>query len=253
MATAQPVGERPAWVDDELFPFESRFVALDGNVVHYVDEGSGPILLMLHSNPVWSFVYREVIVALRDGSGDQPASERRIQVAVADRAVHARSRRTNSHNQPLAFALRTVTTASTGGATRRTPSRADGAAAVRRGARAAARARRPATAIASAGAAGAPVRDLRGQRARGRGRKRTRAAGRRRRRPQHGRLRTRRQQTAPVVAAGADRDRGRSRDRHPAVAPQAQTGIRPSERERVRPPATTLNRASRRALCARPT
>ena len=57
---------RPAWVDDELFPFESRFVELDGNVVHYVDEGSGPILLMLHGNPVWSFVYREVIAALRD-------------------------------------------------------------------------------------------------------------------------------------------------------------------------------------------
>ncbi len=57
---------RPAWVDDELFPFESRFVKLDGNVVHYVDEGSGPILLMLHGNPVWSFVYREVIVAMRE-------------------------------------------------------------------------------------------------------------------------------------------------------------------------------------------
>jgi haloalkane dehalogenase len=53
-------------VDDELFPFESRFVELDGNVVHYVDEGSGPILLMLHGNPVWSFVYREVIAALRE-------------------------------------------------------------------------------------------------------------------------------------------------------------------------------------------
>jgi haloalkane dehalogenase len=66
MATTQSVGERPAWVDDELFPFESRFVELDGNVVHYVDEGSGPILLMLHGNPVWSFVYREVIIALRD-------------------------------------------------------------------------------------------------------------------------------------------------------------------------------------------
>ena len=57
---------RPAWVDDKLFPFESRFVELNGNVVHYVDEGSGPILLMLHGNPVWSFVYREVIIALRD-------------------------------------------------------------------------------------------------------------------------------------------------------------------------------------------
>lgn len=66
MAAGQPVGERPAWVDDALFPFESRFVELGGNVVHYVDEGSGPILLMLHGNPVWSFVYREVIAALRD-------------------------------------------------------------------------------------------------------------------------------------------------------------------------------------------
>ena len=60
MATAQRVGERPAWVDNDLFPFESRFVELDGNVVHYVDEGSGPILLMLHGNPVWSFVYGRV-------------------------------------------------------------------------------------------------------------------------------------------------------------------------------------------------
>lgn len=69
MATTQPIGERPAWVDDELFPFESRFVELDGNVVHYVDEDPGPshpILLMLHGNPGWSFVYREVIIALRD-------------------------------------------------------------------------------------------------------------------------------------------------------------------------------------------
>lgn len=66
MAMTHSTGERPPWVDDELFPFASRFVELDGNVVHYVDEGSGPILLMLHGNPVWSFVYREVIIALRD-------------------------------------------------------------------------------------------------------------------------------------------------------------------------------------------
>lgn len=36
---------RPAWVDDELFPFESRFVEIDGNTVHYIDEGAGPTLL----------------------------------------------------------------------------------------------------------------------------------------------------------------------------------------------------------------
>jgi haloalkane dehalogenase len=55
---------RPAWVDHRLFPFTSRFVELGGNVVHFVDEGQGPVLLMLHGNPTWSFVYREVIRAL---------------------------------------------------------------------------------------------------------------------------------------------------------------------------------------------
>jgi haloalkane dehalogenase len=64
MATAE--AHRPAWIDNELFPFQSRFVELDGHTIHYVDEGSGPILLMLHGNPVWSFVYRDVITALRD-------------------------------------------------------------------------------------------------------------------------------------------------------------------------------------------
>ncbi|WP_163511109.1 alpha/beta fold hydrolase [Fodinicola acaciae] len=57
---------RPEWVDDELFPYESRFVDLGGHTVHYVDEGSGPALLLLHGNPTWSFDYREVIGALRD-------------------------------------------------------------------------------------------------------------------------------------------------------------------------------------------
>ena len=58
-------GQRPAWVDDGLFPFTSRFIGLDGHTVHYVDEGDGPVLLLLHGNPVWSFVYRQVIAGLR--------------------------------------------------------------------------------------------------------------------------------------------------------------------------------------------
>lgn len=57
---------RPAWVDDEMFPFESRFLDIGGNVVHYVDEGHGPVLLMLHGNPTWSFVYRGVISELSE-------------------------------------------------------------------------------------------------------------------------------------------------------------------------------------------
>src|SRR5690554_3076850 len=50
----------------ELYPFESHFHQVDGGRMHYVDEGSGPTLLMLHGNPTWSFFYRELIKGLRD-------------------------------------------------------------------------------------------------------------------------------------------------------------------------------------------
>ncbi len=43
------------------FPFESHFLDLDGHRLHYVDEGSGPAVLMVHGNPTWSFFYRDLI------------------------------------------------------------------------------------------------------------------------------------------------------------------------------------------------
>jgi haloalkane dehalogenase len=58
--------ERPAWVDSELYPFEDRWAEVDGCTVHYVDEGGGPPLLMLHGNPTWSFTWRKVIDGVRD-------------------------------------------------------------------------------------------------------------------------------------------------------------------------------------------
>lgn len=60
-----PVAARPSWVNEELFPFESRFMDIDGHTVHYVDEGSGPTLLFLHGNPTWSFGYSKVIQSLQ--------------------------------------------------------------------------------------------------------------------------------------------------------------------------------------------
>jgi haloalkane dehalogenase len=57
---------RPAWVPQELYPFESHYAHIDGAAVHYVDEGSGPPMLLLHGNPTWSFLYRDVIKGLRD-------------------------------------------------------------------------------------------------------------------------------------------------------------------------------------------
>jgi haloalkane dehalogenase len=56
--------QRPDWFDEDLFPFESHTVEIDGSVVHYIDEGEGVPLLMLHGNPTWSFLYRKLIGGL---------------------------------------------------------------------------------------------------------------------------------------------------------------------------------------------
>jgi cis-3-alkyl-4-acyloxetan-2-one decarboxylase len=48
-----------------LYPFRSQEVLLDGRRCHYLDEGEGPVLLVLHGNPTWSFYWREVVKALR--------------------------------------------------------------------------------------------------------------------------------------------------------------------------------------------
>ena len=56
----------PAGIPPELFPFEGRDADVAGARVHYVDEGEGPVLLLLHGNPTWSFLYREIVKGLRD-------------------------------------------------------------------------------------------------------------------------------------------------------------------------------------------
>ena len=43
------------------FPFESRFARINGHRMHYVDEGEGDPVLLLHGNPTWSFLYRKFI------------------------------------------------------------------------------------------------------------------------------------------------------------------------------------------------
>jgi haloalkane dehalogenase len=57
---------RPDWVPDDLYPFEDHYAQVDGASIHYIDEGEGPPLLLLHGNPTWSFLYRDVILGLRD-------------------------------------------------------------------------------------------------------------------------------------------------------------------------------------------
>lgn len=46
------------------YGFQPHYVDLDGLRMHYVDEGSGTAVLLLHGEPTWSFLYRKVIAQL---------------------------------------------------------------------------------------------------------------------------------------------------------------------------------------------
>lgn len=70
------------------YEFQSHFVEIDHLRLHYLDEGHGDTVVMLHGNPNWSYYYRNLVVALRDryrclvpdhigcGLSDKPGDDR---------------------------------------------------------------------------------------------------------------------------------------------------------------------------------
>ena len=48
------------------FPFEPRYFEWEGLRLHYVDEGDGPLVVMFHGEPSWSFLYRKIMGVLLD-------------------------------------------------------------------------------------------------------------------------------------------------------------------------------------------
>ncbi len=49
---------------EEEYPFESHFFVKDNMRYHYIDEGEGEPLLMVHGNPTWSFAWRKFVQEL---------------------------------------------------------------------------------------------------------------------------------------------------------------------------------------------
>jgi hypothetical protein len=56
--------QNTSWLDRSLYPFTPRYLELEDGRMHYVDEGSGSPVLMVHGTPTWSFLYRDLIKAL---------------------------------------------------------------------------------------------------------------------------------------------------------------------------------------------
>ena len=48
----------------DLYPFQSRYLQLGPHRLHYLDQGAGQPLLLVHGNPTWSFYWRNLIRGL---------------------------------------------------------------------------------------------------------------------------------------------------------------------------------------------
>ncbi|WP_456277737.1 haloalkane dehalogenase [Bacillus sp. AK128] len=46
------------------FPFNPNYISINGARIHYIDEGQGDIILCLHGEPTWSYLYRKMIPTL---------------------------------------------------------------------------------------------------------------------------------------------------------------------------------------------
>jgi haloalkane dehalogenase len=49
---------------DGTWPFAPRFCSVAGCQQHYVDEGSGRPVVLLHGQPTWGYIYRRFIPPL---------------------------------------------------------------------------------------------------------------------------------------------------------------------------------------------
>lgn len=48
------------------YPFTPKGMEINGQRLSYLDQGQGPVLVMLHGNPSWSYLYRNLVLRLQD-------------------------------------------------------------------------------------------------------------------------------------------------------------------------------------------
>jgi haloalkane dehalogenase len=56
--------DQHSWIDRREYSFESHYLPLEMGRLHYLDEGHGAPIVMVHGNPAWSFLYRHFVEGL---------------------------------------------------------------------------------------------------------------------------------------------------------------------------------------------
>ena len=82
----------------EGFPFEANYIEINGLRMHYVDEGSqdGAVVLLLHGQPTWSYLYRKMIKPLAE-NGYRVLAPDMIGMGKSDKPIHEKYHTYDQH------------------------------------------------------------------------------------------------------------------------------------------------------------
>ena len=58
MKTTRPINMSPF---RHLYPYQSNYIDINGLKYHYLDQGKGDPVVMVHGNPTWSFYFRNLV------------------------------------------------------------------------------------------------------------------------------------------------------------------------------------------------
>lgn len=78
LAYGDPGGESPLPLNcrtgegappSSAYPFQDKYVVIEGHKIHYVEEGHGKPILFVHGNPTWSYIWRNVFPCVAHATG----------------------------------------------------------------------------------------------------------------------------------------------------------------------------------------
>jgi len=94
-----PDSIRPHW------PYAPRFASVNGWRMHYVDEGAGDPVLLLHGNPTWGFLYRDFIPILI-GAGHRVIVPDMIGFGLSEKPTREHAHSLDGHSANLIALVR---------------------------------------------------------------------------------------------------------------------------------------------------
>jgi cis-3-alkyl-4-acyloxetan-2-one decarboxylase len=94
----------PRWLEAEL-PFRRRVATIEGRRIHFVDEGAGVPVVLVHGNPTWCFLWRKVIARLRETPGLRLIAPDLLGLGLSEKLATPGEHRLDVHARAIAGLL----------------------------------------------------------------------------------------------------------------------------------------------------